>query len=217
MKNYNIILFDLDGTVTDSGLGITKAAAYALNKFNIHVDDLSSLNRFVGPPLDESFISFYGMDQKTAVQAVAYFREYYEPTGIFENEMYEGMIDVFKQLTNQGKTLVLATSKPELFALQIAQRFQFSSFFSSITGSSLDGSLVAKKDVIQKALKRINHEALDDVLMIGDRYFDIDGANAVGIDSMGVLYGYGHIDEFSNANYVANEVSDIASIILENK
>ena len=126
---YRYILFDLDGTLTDPGMGITNSVAYALDKFSITVPDRSELYKFIGPPLVDSFMNYYGFSEEDANRAVAYYREYFKPTGIYENEIYDGVPELLEGLKAQGKTVILATSKPEIFAHEILKHFGIFSYF----------------------------------------------------------------------------------------
>lgn len=218
MKTYNTILFDLDGTLTDPGIGITNSVAYALNKYNIQVKDRSELYKFIGPPLHESFENFYGFSKEEALKAVEYYREYYKDKGIFENYVYEGIKELLKELKAAGKTLVLATSKPEIFAKQILEHFQLESYFTYIAGSNLDGSRTKKDEVIRYALDSCNISTKDQMaqtIMIGDRKHDALGAGKVGIDSIGVLFGYGSSEELkeAGATYIAKNVDSLSELL----
>lgn len=212
---YNVILFDLDGTLTDPGVGITNSVAFALQKYHINVEDRTLLYPFIGPPLTESFQRFYGFSKTQAVQAVEYYREYFSDHGIFENEVYLGIEDLLHSLKKAGKTLAVATSKPEVFAKRILEHFRLSDYFTYVAGSNLDGSRTAKYEVIEYALSCLGHSKRDDVLMIGDREHDMIGAAKAGIDSLGVLYGYGSLDELTSAGagMLADSVSRIGELI----
>lgn len=196
---YQYVLFDLDGTLTDPGEGITNSVAYALKKYGIEVADRTSLYPFIGPPLHESFQKFYGFSEEESMQAVAYYREYYRDRGIYENEVYEGIPEVLQTLREQGKTLLLATSKPEAFAIQILEHFQLLPYFHVVAGATMDGSRVQKGDVIRYALEAGQISDLSQTVMVGDRRFDIEGAKENGFSAIGVLYGYGDFQELSEA------------------
>lgn len=213
---YEYILFDLDGTLTDSAIGITNSVIYALKKYDIEISDRSELYKFVGPPLWDSFENYYGFSKEEAKTAVGYFREYYKDQGILENVVYEGVEDLLKILKDNGKILIVATSKAEVFAKQILEHFNIDKFFTYIAGSNLDGTRVKKVEVIQYALESCNIIDLSKVIMIGDREHDIIGAKAVGIHSMGVLYGYGNRNEFekAGADFIVNAVADIGRKLL---
>lgn len=212
---YNNILFDLDGTLTDPAQGITNSVAYALEKYGICVEDKTTLNKFIGPPLAESFQKFYGFSESESKQCVEYYREYYKPKGIFENEVYHGVEELLKPLKENGKILILATSKPEIFAKQILEHFRLIQYFDFVAGSNLDGTRVAKSEVIAYALESYGITDLENTLMVGDREHDIIGAKKIGISSLGVLYGYGSREELENAgaDYIAATVSDILKFI----
>ena len=215
-KDYEYILFDLDGTLTDPTEGITKSVAYALESFGIHVEDLDSLCKFIGPPLKESFMVYYELDDAQGDQAVEKYRERFAVTGLFENKVYPGIREMLELLKEQGKTLLVATSKPSIYARQILEHFDLMKYFTFLSGSELDGTRVDKAEVITYALQENKIQDLSKVIMIGDREHDIIGANKNGIDSIGVLYGYGCREEFekNHASYVAKQVEELKEILL---
>lgn len=212
---YRYILFDLDGTLTDPGRGITNSVAYALDKFGITVTDKRELYKFIGPPLVDSFMNYYGFSEEDANKAVAYYREYFKPKGIYENEMYDGVPELLKCLKAQGKSVILATSKPEIFAHEILKHFGIFTYFDFAAGATLDSTRSRKADVIAYALDSMGITDKSLCLMVGDRAQDINGARENGIDSLGVLFGYGDRAELENANatYIAESVSDILKFI----
>ena len=214
MKNYEYVLFDLDGTLTEPKVGITKSVAYALDYYGIHVEDLDSLCPFIGPPLKDSFMKYYGFDDKKAEEAVEKYREYFRPYGVYENEMYEGILALLASLKAQGKMLILATSKPTVFAKTILEYFKLESYFSHVIGSELDGTRVKKGDVIAYALEQAQITDKSKAVMIGDREHDILGAKENGLDSIGVLYGHGSRKELeeSGANIIVESVAQLISI-----
>ncbi len=211
MKSYNVILFDLDGTLTDPGLGITNSVMHALKKYGIEVADRSELYKFIGPPLTESFEKYYGFSSEGAKQAVEDYREYYRDKGLYENTVYDGVEALLKTLSEKGKTLIVATSKPEIFAKEVLRHFELDKYFKYIAGGNLDGTRTVKAEVIEYALKTCGIKADENVVMVGDRMHDIIGAKTVGIDSIGVLFGYGSREELENAGatYIAETVEDI--------
>lgn len=213
-KTYKNILFDLDGTITDPKLGITKSVQYALKHFDIHITNLDSLTPFIGPPLKDSFMQFYNFDEHSARIAVEKYREYFKDIGIFENILYDGMENLLQQLIEKDKKLIIATSKPTVFAKRILEYFRIGEYFNYISGSEMDGLRSEKSEVISYALIQNNVSDLTDVVMIGDRKYDIMGANEVGIDSIGVLYGYGDYEELENANYIAQDINELYQLIL---
>ena len=216
-KKYEIFLFDLDGTITDSALGITNSVMYALKKFGIEETDRTKLYKFIGPPLTESFEKFYGFTKEQSLDGVKYYREYYAVKGIFENSVYEGLAETLESLKNEGYILAVATSKPEEYAKRIADKFDFAKYFVGIYGATMDGSLIRKADVIRYALDNlgVERENYDQVVMVGDRNNDIYGAKENGIQVIGVLYGYGDLAELQSAgaDYIAKMPEEIAQII----
>ncbi len=213
---YQTVLFDLDGTLTDPGVGITNSVMYALKKYGIEVSDRRELYKFIGPPLQESFESFYDFSEEKAREAVSYYREHYSKTGIFENKVYEGMEETLKKLKNSGKNLVVATAKPELFANQILEHFHLSRYFSFVAGANMDGTRTRKEEVIDYALKSCGISEHSQTVMVGDRKHDVLGAARFGIDTIGVLYGYGTREELEQAGaaYFAERPEDICRFVI---
>lgn len=216
---YEYLLFDLDGTLTDSGVGITNSVAYALNKFQITVNDTSKLRHFVGPPLIDSFMEYYGFSKEQAVLAVQYYREYFVQKGMFENSVYEGVEEMLYQLKENGRHLLVATSKPEPFSLKILKHFKLEEYFDLIAGSTLDETRTNKSAVIAHALMTADIRDKEKVVMIGDRKHDIIGARENGIDSIGVLYGYGCREELTaeKAGLVAETVEELFELLRQDR
>lgn len=198
---YEYIFFDLDGTLTESGPGIVNSVEYALKKMGYEVIDRALLNRFVGPPLLDSFMRFFNMSREQAEQGITYYREYFTKKGMFENSVYDGVKDTLDALKSAGKILAVATSKPEKFAVRIIEYFELAHYFDKVCGATLDASRITKADVIQYAIEssQLKNEDKSTVLMVGDRKHDILGAKQHGIASMGVLYGYGDREELEKA------------------
>ena len=215
MCKYNTVIFDLDGTLTDPAIGITNSAAYALAKWGIEVSDRSELYKFIGPPLLDSFGNYYGFSREDSERAVEYFREYFSSKGMFENSVYEGIPAVLSELRARGKKLIVATSKAEVFAKQILEHFDLDGYFDFVSGATLDSSRVKKADVIEYALKSCGIDDIDDVIMVGDRDFDVIGASHFGMDSIGVTYGYGGREELSvaGATYIADLPCEILDVV----
>lgn len=217
MKNdFQYILFDLDGTLTDSGDGIIKAIQYSLKYFGIEVKDLDDLRKFVGPPLRDSYKKFYSFDDEKAEIGIEKFREYYIDKGIYENKVYDGIEDTLKTLKENGKTLIIATSKPEVHAKIVLEHFNLTKYFDFIGGADLEETRVKKGDVIKYALEQAKITDLSKAIMIGDREYDIIGARDNNIKSIGVLYGYGDVVEFTQAraSYVVKTPKDLLEILL---
>ncbi|HEL1734316.1 TPA: HAD family hydrolase [Streptococcus suis] len=212
---YQTILFDLDGTLTDSGQGILNSVAYALEKMGIEEPDTANLNRFIGPPLYESFSRFYQLNPEDTQSAVDAFRVYFKEKGMFENQLYPGIIPLLEELRTAGKTLVIATSKPEIFAKQILEHFGIAHYFDVIAGASLDSSRISKADVISYAINQLE-AFLNNAVMIGDREHDIEGARMHQLPAIGVLYGYGNKQEFekAGATMIVETVQDLKRILL---
>jgi phosphoglycolate phosphatase len=208
---YQHLLFDLDGTLTDPGEGITNSVAHALKKRGIEVADHRELNCFIGPPLAQSFMKYYGLSEEDATRAVADYREYFVPHGMFENEVYDGIPEMLADLKANGKHLIVATSKPEKFAIQILEHFDLLRYFDRVYGATMDSSRSKKGDIIAYALKE-GKISPDDALMIGDRHHDIDGAHENGLTAVGVLYGYGDREEHQAAG-----ADDIVATVQELK
>lgn len=207
------ILFDLDGTLTDPMMGITKSVRYALNYYGIEVNNLNDLLPFIGPPLRDSFKEYYGFDEAKANEAVEKYREYYKTDGIFDNKVYQGMVECLQTLKDNGKKLYVATSKPEFFAKQIIEHFSLSKYFEYVGGSEFN-SREKKAEVIEYVLKT-NQIDNDDVIMVGDRKHDIIGAHENKIPCVGVLYGYGTEDELKQyqADYLVSTVEELTELL----
>ena len=210
------VLFDLDGTLTDPFLGITRSVAYSLTSFGIEVDDLETLKPFIGPPLDVSFREYYHMDEAQSWKAVEKYREYFSKKGLFENKVYEGMEDFLQSLLNMDMKLYVCTSKPEVFAKEILDHFSLTPYFTGIYGATLDGSLKNKGDVIAHCIKQ-EQLNIQDCMMVGDRQHDIVGAHQNQIPCIGVLYGYGSLEEFQeyHCDYIAKDLIELKKIIEE--
>lgn len=218
MRKYKYVLFDLDGTIINSGEGIKNGLTYALDKLNFPKEKRPPYNLFIGPPLSESFPQYLGFDKETCNTAIDYFREYYKKQGINECELYDGVEELFIKLLNMGLKLAVATSKPEIHAIPILERFKVAKYFEFIGGSTLDEVTRAKKaDVILYTLKNIGVTDKAEVIMVGDRKYDVAGANQTGLDCIGVLYGFGDRKELleAGAKYIAPSTDDVAKIIAD--
>ena len=213
------ILFDLDGTVIDSSLGITNSCMYALRKMGIEPPEREKLYAFIGPPLTDSFKKYYGMNDEEADRAVVYYREYYKDNGIFEVTLYPGLYELFSALHEKGKNIILATSKPEVFAKRIIEHLGLDKYFTYVAGALFDKTRDKKADVITYALDTLGITEKEKCLMVGDREHDIIGAKAVGIDSCGVLYGFGSREEFEacGAKYIVKDANELLDMIINAK
>lgn len=219
MKNYHTVAFDLDGTLTDPKRGLTSAFAYGLKKVGVRVESLDSLTKFIGPPLRDYFKEEYNLSDKEADDALYLFREYFGVYGWWDNELYEGIHELLSALKAAGKRLVLATSKPEVYSSRILKLFGLDGYFDFSEGASFDSSREKKCDVLDYALSQVGVNTAaerEGAILVGDTRFDIEGARIVGIDSIGVLYGYGKREELSaeGATYLAKSVLDVKKILL---
>lgn len=197
---YKAILFDMDGTLTESGEGITKCVQYALQKFGIDEPDLKKLEVFVGPPLKEQFMKYADLSEDEAENAVVYYRERYETAGIYENRPYPGVEEMLKELLHKGYRLAVASSKPEYYVKKILDHFQLTAYFTEIVGSELNGDRTDKTEVIEEALKRLKLDRdREQAIMIGDKEHDVLGARKAGLDCIAVTYGYGTEQELLSA------------------
>ena len=195
-----IFLFDLDGTLTESGTGIVNSVAYALEHFKIPVsDEKKELYRFVGPSLKDAFSGYYGFDEKQTMEAIRVYREYYTRQGMFENRVYDGVEELLSSLKANGKRLMVATSKPEIYARQILDYFHLSSYFAFIGGSLMSETRTDKTEVIRYVFESTGITDVSRAVMVGDRSHDMIGAKNAGIKKVGVLYGYGTRAELEEA------------------
>lgn len=212
-KEY--LLFDLDGTLTDPKEGITKSVQYALRAFGIQVEDLDELCCFIGPPLKDSFMEYFGFSEENARKAIDIYREYFSSRGLYENKAYEGVEEVLQSLLNAGKKLYVASSKPEIFVKKILDYFGLDSCFEFMGGADLEEIRVQKADVIRYVLEQNKITDLNKVVMIGDRKHDILGAKEIGIASVGVLYGYGSRQELEDAgaDAIAETIFDLQNLL----
>lgn len=219
-KKY--ILLDLDGTLTDSSEGITKSVQYALEKMGITENDMAVLKRYIGPPLNESFTRFHGLSDEDSLKAVAYYRERYADTGLYENKLFDGIKEFLAGLKKEGYIVALATCKPEIYVPTILKHFDIEQYFDVAVGSELEGGKRRHKDdvieeVISLIIKLKDIPATDiydvkaDAIMIGDRKDDVLGAKDAGIESIGLRYGFAEADELENAgaDYILENVEDI--------
>lgn len=214
---FDYLFFDLDGTLTDPAEGITNSFIHAYKYFEMEVPDYKTLCSYIGPPLLDTFRSSFGFSEEKAKEGVKVYREYFSTKGLFENLVYEGIPSLLENLLKNGKTLVVATSKPEIYSIQILKHFDLSKYFTFICGSNEDESRSKKDEVIKYALEKCQISDKSKVLMIGDRMHDIIGAKKNNIKSCGVLYGYGNKEELINAgaDFIASTLNDVKNICLQ--
>ena len=221
---FKYCLFDLDGTLTDSQEGITRSVQYALKAFGIDEPDLTKRSSFLGPPLQESFMEFYGFTKEDAEKAVGLYRERFAPIGIFENRVYPGIREMLEHLKEKGMHLAVASSKPEYYVRQILAHFDIEKYFEVIVGSELDGARSQKEEVVEEALKQLGVLTIpvdarkSSCAMVGDRKFDIQGAKAHSLTGIGVRFGYAPSGELEGegADYIAETVEELASYLCGN-
>ncbi|PEW94322.1 phosphoglycolate phosphatase [Bacillus cereus] len=215
---YKTFLFDLDGTLTDPKEGIINSVLYALEKIGIEEVNISELDSFIGPPIQQSFVNRYNMNEIEVERAVFYFREYLKQSGLLENKVYDGITTLLQELKDAGNRLFVATSKPTVFAKQVIEHFQLTTFFEKIVGSNLNGTRIKKEEIIAHILQTNEELKKEEMVMIGDRKHDVIGANRNGIASIGVLYGYGSEIELSDAGavHIVKDVEELQSVCIEN-
>ena len=213
-KKY--LLFDLDGTLTDPEEGITKSVQYALRAFGIEVADRRKLTPFIGPPLRDSFMEYYGLSWEQAGEGITKYREYFSSRGWKENKVYPGIPEMLNELKEAGYKLMVATSKPEVFARRILDHFELSRYFELIGGADLEETRVKKGDVIRYVMEKAKIEDKSSVLMVGDRKHDCIGAEEAGVECAGVLYGYGSREELEGVKscYLAASVEELRDFLL---
>lgn len=216
MKEYSHILFDLDGTLTDSAEGIINCVLYSLEKFGIQEKDREKLTAFVGPPLVDSYMKYYHVTQAEAETLTAYYRERFSVTGWKENRVYAGIPKLLDALKTAGKHLVVATSKPEVYTRKIIELFGLDPYFELICGATLDGRISRKDQVISCAVSQLGEEHKGSMVMVGDREYDVYGAAEHGLLCIGVLYGYGSEEELLHAGAAAvcGTVDELQTLLL---
>lgn len=211
---YKNVLFDFDGTISNTSKGIVNAAKYALEKMNINYEGVD-LNKFIGPPLQDSFKTFFKLNNEETLKAITTFREYYKETGLYESELYDGIREVIKSLYDHNCKLFIASTKPTVFIEKLLRKYDLMQYFEYISGSQLEGACYPKEIVISEIIKK--YELIrEQTIMIGDTKYDVKGAKENKISSMGVTYGIGNREELQeqNADYIANDVNEILKVIL---
>ncbi len=216
---YDYILFDLDGTLTDPKVGITTCVQHALKGMGIEEADLDKLEPFIGPPLKDSFMQFYGLDSEQAEQAIKLYRERFSTVGLFENEVYPGIPQMLHALKAKGKKLAISSSKPTIYVEQILKHFEIHKYFDVIVGSELDGRRTDKREVVKEALGQLlngEKKPHQDVVIVGDRKFDVEGGKAHDITTVAVSYGYGPMEELKEAkpDFIVRSVSELQKLLL---
>lgn len=196
------VLFDLDGTLIDSSEGITKSVQYTLDYYGIEEHDLKKLRCFIGPPLKLSFMNHYNFTEEKAIEAVAKYRERYQPIGIYECNLYPGVEQCIRELKKKGYLIGMASSKPEVSCRKILEHFNIIDLFDDVVGATFDGKIDTKEEVLNEVMRRWGHVDKSDMCLIGDTLFDVEGANQVGIKTVGVSFGFGDVSAMKEAGAV---------------
>lgn len=208
------IFFDLDGTLTDPAPGITNAIIYGRKKWGLPCGPNEEYLKFIGPPMPQSYVDFWGMSPEEAVEFLKAYREYFSTVGLFENKVFPGIPELLKKLKNAGCRLYIATTKPTVYSVQIAEKFGFAEYFEIISGCGLDGTRGEKWEVIDYA-RQVCGADMSKAVMIGDRLHDVEGARICGIDCIGVSYGYGGRAELEQAGalHVVDTVEELGEYL----
>ena len=214
---YTYAFFDLDGTVINSAPGILHSVQYALKKLGIDPPPMDELMGFIGPPLSYSFSRFFGMNAEDASRAVDAYRENYRAGGMLECELYPGIGELIRTLASRGVCVVLATCKPHTFANAILEHFELLPYFTLVSGPELDGTRGEKFEVIEHAIEQLQISDRSRILMIGDRDNDVQGAARCGIDSAGVLWGFGDTEELKDATHLVSNAEALLSLFCDAK
>ncbi len=214
--SWEYICFDVDGTLSDSGPGITRCADYALRMLGRESPGPEALRYFVGPPLTESFGVMNGMNDEETQEAIRFFRERYAEKGILEQEAYPGIPELMHALKAAGKRLQIASSKPRPYLGRILGSYGILDCFENVVGSEFDGRMAKKTEVLEEVLRRLYEAGADrsGIVMVGDRRYDVQGAHDHGLKCIGVRYGYGPPDEFEDADYVVDTVEELRELLL---
>lgn len=214
-NRYKYLLFDLDGTLTDSGIGIMRSAKYALEKMGVEVRDVESLRPFVGPPLEDSFKMFFGFSDENAAEAVRLYRERYKEIGVYENEPYAGVADCLDLLKSKGYRLAIGTSRPMDMTMVVLKHFGLERFFDYVGARDAEGLLHTKADVLRSVIVNMGIENTDEAIMIGDKKFDVAGAKEVGLRCIGVTWGYGGHEELecAGADIIVDSFDDLCAVL----
>lgn len=211
MKN---IMFDVDGTIFDTVEGVSASILYALEKMGEKPLPAETLRKFIGPPLIDGFMQFAGFSEEKANTAIAYYREFYTPKGVYMAKLYDGIESLFSDLYNAGKNLFVISSKPTVFVQKLFAKYNIDKYFKDIAEVRFDNCEISKADLIESVIKKYGLD-ISDTVMIGDRKFDIDGAKEIGVRSIGVTYGFGSRDELlrHGADFIADSAEEIKKYI----
>lgn len=217
MKNFDYVIFDFDGTVTDTGEGILKSLRYSFEKMNHDIPDLADMRKFIGPPIYYSFTHFYGVSEDQVSEYIFHFRDRYKKLGIFECCLYDGVRETILKLRENGVKIGIASSKPLYLINAVMNTLKITELFDAVVGTALDESNHSgKTELVLESMEKLGAKDKSRVLMVGDRYFDIDGAKGAGVKSCGVTYGYGSREEFEEhgADFIVDSAYDIEKLVL---
>lgn len=217
MSKYDYVLFDFDGTVTDTGEGILKSLQYSFSAMGNKVPDLSDLKKFIGPPIHYSYTTFYGISEDEVGDYIKKYRERYREKGIYECYVYDGITETIETLRSNGVKIGIASSKPVSLIYDVMNYLNITDLFDEVTGVTVDDSNHSGKTfLVLDCMEKLGASDKKRVLMVGDRKFDIDGATGAGVDSCAVLFGYGSEQEFieHNATYIIKKAEDLLDIVL---
>lgn len=214
--DFKVIIFDLDGTLSDPKTGIINCVKYALNQMNVNAPDHINLEKFIGPPLQVSFKELLHFKDAKVHMAIQHYRERFKSKGLFEQELYPHISELLKTLNEKGYMLAIATSKPTIFAEQITKHFHIEHFFEHIIGSNLDGTRIHKADIIFEVMNRFKSLVKEDFIMVGDRIHDLAGAKEAGIPSIAVSYGYGSREELLSGDpaFLVESVKELEKLLI---
>ena len=215
MKSYDIIAFDLDGTLSDPSRGFIQGCKYAFSKMGMECEEDEALKRFIGPALFNEWQICYGLTPDEARRAVMLFREYYSVYGWWDNEIYPGIENMLATLKARGKRIVLSTSKPEVFARNILGKFGLTKYFDFIGAATSNLKRERKWEVLAYALEGVGARDLSRCIIVGDRKYDAEGGQMCGIDSLGVLYGHGSLEELREAGftYIRKDCEEVLDVL----
>lgn len=216
MDLFKAVLFDFDGTIVDSKEGITKSIMYALEKYDIPVEDESKLEYFIGPPLYVSFYDMFGVEGELSDKLVEAYRERYAVKGIYENKIYDGILDILKELRANGVKVGIASAKPTVYVKKIIEYLEIDDLFDTVVGNELHTVISDKSHLVTKALENLNITENEKCAMVGDRHYDISGALKAGVKAVGAVYGFGSEDELNDAgaDFLAHDATELLNILL---
>ncbi len=216
MSEYDIAVFDFDGTIADTREGVFDSIVYALEAYNLPIPEKDALNAFLGPPLHNGFVDVIGVDDDLAEKLVAKYRELYIDNAMYRLKLFDGVEDLLKSLRNNGVKLAIASSKPEVFFERILKKVGIYDLFDTVCGDILHSKTEGKEDIILRAISNLTETGNEKIIMVGDRHYDVLGAKKVGIPCIGVVFGFDYEEELCNAgaDHIAKTADEVKNIIL---